>query len=265
MQNPAPGRIVRVVTSLGSGIPHALFAHVLTVAPIEDANLGANGEPTISVAYLDDPNRAVLGKVDWHQEFARATAVRHFSHPDVLKRLTSICWVDVVDDSGGPLTLAALPRELFFDPTADNAQQQAGSPMPSDPTLQIEGHHGIAEVPAAAVAPTPNKVAVDCIAMGAPLSSDGEVDIIVDGKPKSVTLGSLNLGDELAQPFFAKVRKIEPTQDGVTYITTEPVGQVEKPATPTAADLDAHAADEAAKDATTGTANLGGPPPEEKN
>lgn len=121
---PVPGSTVRAITSIGTGVPRAVFATVLSVSPILPENLGTDGEPTISLFFLDptDFSPAALGKVDWHGELDRHVNVHHASHPEVVNKLVSLCWVDVLP---APEDGAFLPRLWNNDPDG----RISGSPM----------------------------------------------------------------------------------------------------------------------------------------
>jgi hypothetical protein len=99
--NPAPlrpGALVRAVTNAGNGLARAVYALVLNVsAPNPDAgDLGENGEPTLTIAFIDGADVRKLGSVDWHSGLTRQFGVRHASNADVKQAKTGVCWLDVL-------------------------------------------------------------------------------------------------------------------------------------------------------------------------
>lgn len=210
---PLPGRLVRVVSNIATGIPRAVYAHILSVSPILPEFVGPNGDPTLSIAFMDDPDPRQLGKVDWHGEFERHVGVRHQSHPDVANKIVSLFWVDVLPDAGEYGFLPAL-KEFYTPPSG----KQAGSPMPDDGSVERLTNSSEAPVPALVQGSSPARYVIDCIPAAAPLDGTGEL-VTTHGEEE---IKDLIVGDVLGTPFNAKVTAIDPmNDDGIIHITTE--------------------------------------------
>jgi|GEM_PF-6349058 len=72
----------------------AFFATVLSVQPKVDGDNGTNGEPTITIAFIDHTKLSMLGSADWHKAFVRIPTVRHVSHDEAQQCATEYCWTD---------------------------------------------------------------------------------------------------------------------------------------------------------------------------
>ncbi len=138
---------------IGTGLPRIVYAAVLAVAPLLPENVGTNGEPTLTLAFLDAPDPRALGKVDWHEEFERQSGVRHASHPDVKNRMVSLAWLDVLPEAGQavtvdefagtdifPLPEAAPLAATASEPSAPNNNRQMRGPQ--NKMAQVEGIPG---------------------------------------------------------------------------------------------------------------------------
>ncbi|HEV2709134.1 MAG TPA: hypothetical protein VGU67_02875 [Edaphobacter sp.] len=112
--------IVRVVRSVGL-IRTALFAAVLSVQPPNADDDGTNGEPTITIAYLDLEKASLLGGPKWYEAFKRVPTVRHVSHPDVQTGAEEYCYTEVLASDGGPVHLQSLNMDAEDGPAAEAA------------------------------------------------------------------------------------------------------------------------------------------------
>lgn len=84
---------VRVVHSTGLA-RIAFLATVLSVQPSQADDDGTNGEPTITIGFLDPKMVSLIGGPDWHKAFKRIPTVRHVSHADAQKCASEYCYVD---------------------------------------------------------------------------------------------------------------------------------------------------------------------------
>lgn len=249
---PVAGDVVRVVTSIGSGKPRGFYAYVLNVSALVPELVGTSGEPTISIVLLEPTNILGLSRADWQQQLQRYVGVHHWSHPSAIKGLVNLVWVDVLPSAEGIIDKSPLPPVLFQVP----GEPVAGSPMPVDPPTPVRTDTP-AQPSSASGQAAFTRVSVDCIGDGQQMGPAGEIDVLelgadIHGPKVSIALGSLKVGDVLPV-FNAKVTAVK-VEDGVLEVATETLG----PKPPSAADLDAKAAEDAAKAATGGTATGAG-------
>lgn len=120
---PIVGAVVRCASTIGGGAARSVYAYVISIAPIVPDFVGANGEPSIGIVYLDPgvafKQKNKLGTSIWHEEITRASGVKHASHPDVVNGLESLYWLDVLPSAGEAISL----------PAADFDEELAAGPV----------------------------------------------------------------------------------------------------------------------------------------
>jgi len=110
-----PRSLVRIVRAIGPGKQVADFALVLTRALQDPETIGANGEQSLTIAYMDPmASPSILGSGSWHQALIRVPNVAHHTHPDVLAGKRGVYWVDAVSadtaEEGLPEDLPEIPH-----------------------------------------------------------------------------------------------------------------------------------------------------------
>lgn len=190
---PVPGSTVRIVTSIATGVPRALYAVCLSVSPILAENLGTDGEPTLSLAFMDDPNYQKLGSADWHGELSRHVGVRHASHSDVELGKVSLFWVDVLPKADRAIDIGSIDEGISEEVLWKLA------PAPAPPRTDIPAMPDTNRM-----APEPNLSSAPSDRMGtfkvanvqgipAELKPTDKVEV----NGKLVAVGDLHVGDKL--------------------------------------------------------------------
>jgi hypothetical protein len=109
---------VRVVRTAGPART-AFFATVLSVQPPHPDDDGTNGEPTITIGFLDPEKTALLGGPKWHEAFTRIPTVRHISHAQAQVGAVEFCYVEALNNDGGSVHLQRLNMEDINEPAAE--------------------------------------------------------------------------------------------------------------------------------------------------
>lgn len=105
------------------GLPRrAFFGTVLSVQPSIPGETGTNGEPSITLGFVDPKMLNLVGTPEFHKAYRRQTTVRHASHDEVQQGATEFCWTDVLPSDGGPIALAGLNMQDLSAPAADAAE-----------------------------------------------------------------------------------------------------------------------------------------------
>lgn len=71
-----------------------IFAQVLGINITPEEDQGSDGEPMLTLAYLDIKDDRKLSGPDWHEQFQRRSGVRHGSHEKVASGAEGIYWVE---------------------------------------------------------------------------------------------------------------------------------------------------------------------------
>jgi hypothetical protein len=134
------GDLVRIVKSAGGGKTFACVAFVLTVSSHLPELLGGDGEPTLTVAFLNpqaDPS--TLTGANWTSAFERVAGVAHYTHAEAIAGKRGIYWVDNLpaEVSAADLEIDELPEipsgtsAVFSRETADRFFEQPSRTVPS--------------------------------------------------------------------------------------------------------------------------------------
>lgn len=115
---------VRAVHTAGA-IRRAFFATVLSVQPTLPEDIGTNGEPTVTLGFLDPTLLHMVGGIEFHKAFRRQTTVRHVSHDEVQQAATEYCWTDVLPNDGGHIILPNLNMSNIDAPAAVAAEPES--------------------------------------------------------------------------------------------------------------------------------------------
>jgi hypothetical protein len=274
---------VRAVHTAGA-IRRAFFATVLSVQPSLPDDIGTNGEPTITIGFLDPAMLHMVGGVGFGNAFRRITTVRHVSHDEVQTSAAEYCWTDLLPNDGGIIVIASLNMDDLNEPAA-----QPSEPEDTIGTIVYINHNNDLEV----FHGGENMFRVHFEGEDFDFSDLFSAKVFVDAKPAASIEGSPRdlLGHQMfgedseevakaryeihkkqlqaAEPLFTGVfdrgealgpERFAAVSNGVTiwnYATRdEAQSYLEKyqagnaPPQPSAADLDAHAAEDQAKEAT---------------
>lgn len=113
---PKPAELVRVATTIGGGAARIVYAIVLHTIPGELDTVGSNGEPVVSVAYMESGLglEKTLGGPEWYKALHRESGVPHASSQAVQEGKRSVYWTDLLPVAGfagsvGELKEAAAP------------------------------------------------------------------------------------------------------------------------------------------------------------
>ena len=117
------GSIVRAVTVIGPYRPRIVYATVLAINAAPE-HVGKHGHPSLTLAYLDNADHRRLGGIDWHSQLKREFGVRHITHEDVERRLTSVYWLDALPAPGEEVELERIRVEDVVHSGAMEAHQE---------------------------------------------------------------------------------------------------------------------------------------------
>lgn len=109
---------VRVVRTSGL-LRSILFATVLSVQQPQAEELGTNGEPTITIGFIDSEGVKHLGGPAWHNAYKRVTGVRHVSHIEAQEGKAEYCYTEVLPTDGGSIHLQRLNMDAEDGPAAE--------------------------------------------------------------------------------------------------------------------------------------------------
>jgi hypothetical protein len=97
------------------------FATVLSIQQSTADDDGTNGEPTITIGFLDPTQKNLLGGADWQKAYKRITTVRHVSHDEVQQCVTEYCWEAVLPGDGTGFELDSLEMDETLPPVVAKA------------------------------------------------------------------------------------------------------------------------------------------------
>lgn len=129
---------VRVVHSTGL-VRTAFFATVLSVQPPHVDDDGTNGEPTITIGFIDKDLKHMLGSGRWELAYKRIPTVRHVSHDEVQDLATEYCYTEVLPSDGSPVHLQGLNMDDLENPPAEAAE----APDTLDTIVYINHNNGL--------------------------------------------------------------------------------------------------------------------------
>lgn len=244
----------------------AFFAAVLSIQPSNPDHDGTNGEPSITIGFIDPEKKAMLGSADWHKAFTRITEVRHVSHDAVQNCATEFCYTEVLPSDGGPVHIQGLEMEDLSNPPAEAAD----APDTTGTVVYRNNSNGFL------VGHLSKDTYVVCgsdgVAISETFSDLFSAKTYVDAQPKPGTstatqklveafLGYIkepadstvapvpaDISEDLKARDAALEEKAKQAQIDAAIAKAEDEGKGQ----PSSADLDAHAEESAAKEATAG-------------
>jgi hypothetical protein len=100
------GDTARLVIHTAGGVRAALATVTGVGGPRTGAPVGENGEPLLTVVYLDSLNNRMLSSASWAQAFTRASPVHHASSPAAEP---GVVYTDIIPmDASGAISLDAI-------------------------------------------------------------------------------------------------------------------------------------------------------------
>jgi hypothetical protein len=201
--------IVRLVKAFGSDTATVHAGFVLSVHPVTRENKGENGEPVLTVAFLDPKAPVqVIGSSNWHQAFQRISGVPHYSNIEARAGKHGIFWVDFVD---GDELAENLPKDL---PVIQNGESAVFSRQ------HVEDFYGQPpKVVPAKVAGIPGRPV--------PIGDQGSVGRILAGSPTNPGTGPLGVGGTAYPPYGSPAMPGTPEtkqySDGTVVTGTAPL------------------------------------------
>lgn len=226
-----------------------LFATVLSVQPSLDEDNGSKGEPTITI-----------GIVGPDKKLTQQTTVRHVSHDEVQTGATEWCWTDVLGTDGGPIHLQGLNMKDLDEPVAE-----ADEPVSTIGTIVYINHsngldvfhggenmfrvhfngqdHDFSDLFSA-------KVFVDAQEKPEPKSTGDQTGPGIGSLASIAAAFKAKLAQETAANEAEDEKEKNDAKDARDAFLAKKAQEVES-ATPSAADLDANADEQKAKEATS--------------
>jgi hypothetical protein len=104
---PQVGDVVRVHV-IENGVAMARLAYVTGSSSLDEQRLGESGEPYLTVVYLSNPDRRMLGSPDWSKAFTRTGPVHHGTAASVTAGRESVYWTDLLPDAAEAIDLPAM-------------------------------------------------------------------------------------------------------------------------------------------------------------